>query len=146
MRAPRALLGAAADGRIRDIGVVAVGDSVFWDDVTGCLREGQIVVPNVDSGLRAELQTIVRRWELTANARSSIAAPPRASGTARRLENGHSVVRPVLTGAPAEERGDQLLELLVAELLLAALRSAPTNRLSRLFSVTRRNAQGYGVH
>ena len=61
-----ALLGAAGDGRIRDISVVAVGDSVFWDDVTGCLREGQIVVPNVDSALRVELQTVVQRWELAA--------------------------------------------------------------------------------
>jgi hypothetical protein len=85
--------------------------------VTGCLREGQIVVPNVDSRLRAELQIVVRRWELDANARSSIAAPPRASGTVQRLENGRSLVRPVLNGATAEERCDQLLELLVAELL-----------------------------
>ena len=140
-----ALLGAAADGRIRDISVVAVGDSVFWDDVTGCLREGQIVVPNVDSGLRAELQTVVRRWELAANARSSIAAPPRASGTARRLENGHSVVRPVLTGATAEERGDQLLELLVAELLagrptLCTYKSAVAAVLGHA-----QYAQGYGA-
>lgn len=140
-----ALLGAAADGRIRDISVVGVGDSVFWDDVTGCLREGQIVVPNVDSGLRAELQAVVRRWELAANTRSSIAAPPRASGTGRRVENGHSVVRPVLTGATAEERGDQLLELLVAELLagrptLCTYKSAVAAVLGHA-----QYAQGYGA-
>lgn len=140
-----ALLGAAADGRIRDISVVAVGDSVFWDDVTGCLREGQIVVPNVDSGLRAELQTVVRRWELAANARSSIVAPPRASGTARPLEDGHSVARPVLIGTTAEERCDQLLEVLVAELLagrptLCTYKSAVAAVLGHV-----QYAQGYGA-
>lgn len=36
-----ALLAAAADGRIQGINVVAVGDPVYWDDETVCLREGQ---------------------------------------------------------------------------------------------------------
>jgi len=58
-----ALLGAAADGRTPGIGIEAVGDTVFRDEATGCLREGQIVVPNVDSGLRAKLETVVRSWQ-----------------------------------------------------------------------------------
>ena len=139
-----ALLGAAADGRIRDISVVAVGDSVFWDDVTGCLREGQIVVPNVDSGLRAELQTVVRRWELAANARSSIVAPPRASGTARRLEDGHSVARPVLTVQLRRNVATSCWNYSSPSCWPAAQRSARTNRLSRLFSVTRSTRRGTG--
>lgn len=140
-----ALLGAAAEGCIRDISVVAVGDPVFWDDATRCLREGQILVPNVDSELRAELQTFVRRWELAANARSPTAAPPRATATARRLEDGRTVARPVLTGTTAEERGDQLLEILVTELLagrptLCTYKSAVAAVLGHV-----QYAQGYGA-
>jgi predicted nuclease with RNAse H fold len=112
-----ALLGAAADGRIHGVRVVAVGNAVYWDHATHCLREGQILVPEVDSELRAQLQTAVRRWELPAKAGSSIGAPPRESVSANRAEDGRTMARPVLTGTTAEERGYQLLELLVAELL-----------------------------
>jgi hypothetical protein len=140
-----ALLGAAADGRIHGINVVAVGEPVFWDVATGCLREGQILVPNVDSGLRAELQAAVRHWELAANARPSIAVPPRVSATAGRLEDGRTVARPVLTGTTAKERGDQLLEILVAELLagrptLCTYKSAVVAVLGHA-----QYAQGYGA-
>ena len=79
-------------------------EAVFWDDATGCLREGQILVPDVDSQLRVALQTIVRRWELSPKAESSILVPPRASATAKLPEDARPMPRPVLSGRTAEQR------------------------------------------
>jgi hypothetical protein len=111
-----ALLGAAADGRIAGLGVAAVGEAVFWDETTTCLREGQILVPQVDSGLRAKLETLVQPLVLP-NAGSPAIARPRASVATRLIENGRTVVRPVVTGTTREERAGELFDRLVQELV-----------------------------
>jgi hypothetical protein len=59
-----AVLGAAAEGRIRGMSVAAVGDPVFWDATEGCLREGVILVPELEPGLRARLEDTSRPWTL----------------------------------------------------------------------------------
>jgi hypothetical protein len=95
--------------------------------------------------LRLELQALVRHWELPATVGASTAARPLASSTVRRLEEGHTVPRPELTGTSEEERGDQLLEILVAELLagrptLCTYKAAVAAVLSHT-----KYAQGYGA-
>ena len=45
-----ALVGAAADNLLPGLSVVQMGEEVFWDAATRCLREGTIHVPTVDSG------------------------------------------------------------------------------------------------
>lgn len=112
-----ALLGAAADGRIEGVEVATVGDAVFWDETTTCLREGQILVPQVDSGLRAKLDTVVRPWQLAPGAESPKIARPSAPAETKLLENGRTVSRPVLTGTTREERAGELFDRLVLELV-----------------------------
>ena len=129
-----ALLGAAADGHTRGIGIAAVGDTVFWDEATGCLREGQIVVPNVDSELRAKLETVVRSlavsaWRKGRHDRSLRRAPPAST---KRLEertqgrpscvDGHATRRNVPTNCSNTSSWNWST---------AAQRSARTKRLWR---------------
>lgn len=111
-----ALLGAAAEGHIAGIGVAAVGDTVFWDETMGCLREGQILVPQVDSELRGKLETVVRPWALVPAAGCPAIARPRVSAPTRLIENGRTVVRPVVTGT-REERAGKLFDRLVLDLV-----------------------------
>lgn len=112
-----ALLGAAADGHIPGIGSDAVGDRVFWDEATGCLREGQIVVPLVDSGLRAKLETAVGSWQLAPAAQSRKIARPRALPSTKLSSNECIVDRPVLTATARQERAGELFNYLVRELV-----------------------------
>jgi hypothetical protein len=112
-----ALLAAAADGRIEGITVEAVGDSVFWDDETACLREGQILVPEVDSAVRTKLQAVVRPWEMARAAKRPKVVRPGASVATTAFDESPTVPRPVLDGATREDRAAQLFELLVSELL-----------------------------
>lgn len=113
-----ALLAAAADGRIHGIDVVRVGDPVFWDDEIACLREGQILVPEVDSAVRTKLRAVVRPWKLAPTAKRSRVVRPGASVMTRPFGDSRTVPRPVLDGSAREDRAAQLFELLVSELLV----------------------------
>jgi hypothetical protein len=112
-----ALLAAAADGRIHGVNVRGVGDPVFWDDETDCLREGQILVPAVDSEVRPKLQAVVRPWETTPLAKRRQVARPDVCSMRAALGDSQTVPRPALNGATREDRAAQLFDLLVAELL-----------------------------
>ncbi len=112
-----ALLGAAADGRIAGVGVAAVGEAVFWDKKTTCLREGQILVPQVDSELRAKLETVVRRWALVPAPDSLAIARPRPSIASKLTKDRDTVPRPALSGRTGDERAGELFDRLVLELV-----------------------------
>lgn len=110
-----ALLAAATDARIQGIGVAAVGDPVYWDPDAACLREGKILVPEVDGAVLAKLQSVVRPWVVDS------AEPPRRvpspASLALRGDSDLPVVRrPLLDGATREDRAGQLFELLASEL------------------------------
>ena len=57
-----ALVGAAADDRIPGMKVVPVGDPVWWDATHNCLREGPILIPQIDAALAGRLERIVAPW------------------------------------------------------------------------------------
>jgi Protein of unknown function (DUF429) len=112
-----ALLGAGAHDRIQGIKVVAVGDHVFWDEAYGCLREGQILVPQVSSELHGCLEAAVTCWTLPNPAGSPEIPRPRRSHATKTLQNGQTAERPVLTGSTREELAGDLFERLVLELI-----------------------------
>jgi hypothetical protein len=88
-----ALLGAAAHGHTPGFGVATVGDAVYWDEVTGCVREGHIMVPLVESELRARMETVVQFWQLAPVAESrknSSACGILDEGFTRRPQGGPS--------------------------------------------------------
>ncbi len=112
-----ALVGAAADDQIPGMKVISVGDPVWWDDTHKCLREGPILIPQIDVALRVRLEKIVEPW-------TSILPPPRARITntsgepAIKLSRSIELpVRPILAGATREDRAAELVDLLVAELI-----------------------------
>jgi hypothetical protein len=112
-----ALLGAAADGHTPGIGIAAIGDTVFWDEATGCLREGQIRDPLVDPGLRVKLETAEGSWQLAPAAESRKIARPRALPSTKLSSNECIVDRPVLTATAREERAGELFDYLVREMV-----------------------------
>jgi len=112
-----ALVGAAADDRIPGMKVVPVGDPVWWDTTHNCLREGPILIPQIDAALAGRLERIVAPW-------TSMLPPPRRriTNTSRKSvmklsRSMEPAVRPVLAGATREDRAGELFELLVAELI-----------------------------
>lgn len=109
-----ALLAAATDTRIQGIGVSAVGDPVYWDPDAACLREGKILVPEVDDAVRAKLQAIVRPW-VEASTEPRRRVQPRTSLAPG--DSSQAVRRPLLDGATREDRAGQLFELLASELV-----------------------------
>lgn len=111
-----ALLAAATDARIQGIGVAAVGDPVYWDPDAACLREGKILVPEVDDAVRAKLQVIVLPW-VVASAEPTRRVPRRASLVLRGDSDARAAGRPLLDGATREDRAGQLFELLASELV-----------------------------
>jgi hypothetical protein len=111
-----ALLAAATDARIQGIRVAAVGDPVYWDPDAACLREGKILVPEVDAAVLAKLQSAVRPW-VAASAEPPPRVPPRASFAPRGDSDSPVVRRPLLDGATREDRAGQLFELLASELI-----------------------------
>lgn len=112
-----ALLGAAADGRISGMKVAPVGEPVYWDATDGCLREGPILLPDVDAELSASLESIVRPWaSMLPRARPRIPRP--ATGSAmKRDATSQTVGRPVLTDTTREGRAAELFAQLTAELV-----------------------------
>ena len=111
-----ALLAATADGRIEGIRVVAVGDLVYWDREAACPREGQILVPEVDTAVLAQLQEVVRPWQLPSAAERPRVDRPGASAMTR-VGDSRVVPRPMLDGESREQRATRLFEILVSELL-----------------------------
>jgi hypothetical protein len=112
-----ALLAAAADGRIGGVGVAAVGDRVYWDDDAACLREGQILIPEVDAAVRTKLQSVVEPWVITPAAHRPRVVQRDTSMALRGVGESSTVPRPLLDGATREDRAGQLFELLASELL-----------------------------
>ena len=111
-----ALLAAAADGHIQGLRVAAVGDPVWWDNDAACLREGQILIPEVDAAVFTELQSVVAPWIAAPEKRTLRAV--RSASTALRGAGELSVVaRPSLDGATREDRAAQLFELLASQLV-----------------------------
>ena len=111
-----ALLAAATDARIQGISVAAVGNPVYWDPDAACLREGKIVVPDVDGAVLATLQSVVRPW-VVASAEPPRHVPPPASVALPGDCDSRAVRRPLLDGATREDRAGQLFELLASELI-----------------------------
>ena len=98
-----ALLAAAADGHIQGLRVAAVGDPVCWDNDAACLREGQILIPEVDAAVFTKLQSVVAPWIAAPEKRTLRAV--RSASTALRGAGELSVVaRPSLDGATREDR------------------------------------------
>jgi hypothetical protein len=111
-----ALLAAAADGHIQGLRVVAVGDPVYWDNDAVCLREGQILIPEVDAAVFTKLQSVVRPW-IASPEKQPLRAVRSASTTLRAVGELSIVARPSLDGATREDRAVQLFELLASELV-----------------------------
>lgn len=110
-----ALLAASTDARIQGIGIAAVGDPVYWDPDAACLREGKILVPEVDGALLAKLQAMVRPW-VEASTEPRRRVQPRVS-LALGDSDSQAARRPLLDGATREDRAGQLFELLASELV-----------------------------
>ena len=111
-RSPRLLMAAS-----RGFAVEAVGDPVYWDSESNCLREGQILVPKADATLLVKLQAVVRPWEMPFVAERTRSVPRRRSMAPRPVGDSRTVPRPVLNGATRDDRTSQLFELLASELL-----------------------------
>jgi hypothetical protein len=110
-----ALLGAIDDGRLAGVRAELVGDAVYRDERKRCLREGQILVPVISEERRGELQMVISPWELPRSRKSSVMAPPRARVALAR-SGATGGVRGVTLKGTSEERCDQLLDWLVAQL------------------------------
>jgi hypothetical protein len=112
-----ALLGAAGDGRVQGIGVVAVGEAVYWDDASACLREGQILIPEVDAVVCAKLQSVVGAWVTASPVQRQRVIRRRAPLALRSVGDSRRVPRPSLDGETREGRARQLFDVLASELL-----------------------------
>jgi hypothetical protein len=113
-----ALLGAAADGRIPGVSVVAIGEPVWWDATHECLREGPILVPDVDPTVLIRLEALLRPLTSMLPPRRQRTSRPRVRLATKLNPSSRAVVaRPILAGVTRQDRAADLFERLVGELM-----------------------------
>ncbi len=90
---------------------------MWWDATRRCLREGPILIPEIDGALTERLERVVVPWtSMFPRPRRRIANRPRnpVTNISQTIE---PFARPALAGATRQDRAAELFEQLVAKLI-----------------------------